>query len=432
MMKIEQLYAFFEQHPVICTDTRNPIPDSLFFAMKGANFNGNAYAGNAVEQGCAYAFVDEPQYADGDRILLVDDCLKALQKLARFHRRRLGTRIVGITGTNGKTTTKELVSTALGASYEVLYTQGNLNNHLGVPLTLLRLRPSHQIAVVEMGANHPGEIETLVNIVEPDFGLITNVGKAHLEGFGSFEGVKKTKGELYDFLAAKGCRSFVNADSADLMEMAARRGLRLIPYGSGADNYVSGRVTAADPYITVACTCFDEQIEIPTHLIGTYNLPNVLAAVCVARYFDVPLKKIGAALQAYQPSNNRSQLLKTKRNTLIVDAYNANPTSMAAALANFSAIPSPHKCVILGDMGELGTDSEAEHRKVVELLAAAGFEQVILVGPKFKEADSTAQFQHYDSTDSLREALAASPLSGKTILIKGSNSMKLFTLPELL
>ena len=324
------------------------------------------------------------------------------------------------------------MSTALGASYEVLYTQGNLNNHLGVPLTLLRLRPSHQIAVVEMGANHPGEIETLVNIVEPDFGLITNVGKAHLEGFGSFDGVKKTKGELYDFLAAKGCRGFVNADSEDLMEMAARRGLRLIPYGSGADNYVSGRVTAADPYITVACSCFDEQIEIPTHLIGTYNLPNVLAAVCVARYFDVPLKKIGAALQAYQPSNNRSQLLKTGRKTLIVDAYNANPTSMAAALANFSAISSPHKCVFLGDMGELGADSDAEHRKVVELLAAAGFEQVILVGPKFKEADSTAQFQHFDSTDCLRDALAASPLPGKTILIKGSNSMKLFTLPELL
>ncbi|MBP5318042.1 MAG: UDP-N-acetylmuramoyl-tripeptide--D-alanyl-D-alanine ligase [Paludibacteraceae bacterium] len=427
-METATLYQCFEQHPVICTDTRNPIKDSLFFAMKGANFNGNAYAKSAVEQGCAYAFVDEAQYADGERILLVDDCLKALQDLARFHRRRLGTRIIGITGTNGKTTTKELVSTALGASYEVLYTQGNLNNHLGVPLTLLRLRPSHQLAVIEMGANHPGEIRTLVDIVEPDFGLITNVGKAHLEGFGSFEGVKKTKGELYDFLASKGCRGFVNADSADLMSMARERGLQLIPYGEGADNYVQGRVAAADPYITVDCTCFDERISIPTHLIGTYNLPNVLAAVCVARYFDVPLKKIAAALQAYQPSNNRSQLLKTQRNTLIVDAYNANPTSMAAAIHNFAAITAPDKMLILGDMGELGADSPAEHRKVLDLLHQNGFEQVWLVGPKFAAEDQA--YRHFANVQEVQAELQAQPVQGKTILIKGSNAQKLFTLPE--
>ncbi|MBO4369841.1 MAG: UDP-N-acetylmuramoyl-tripeptide--D-alanyl-D-alanine ligase [Paludibacteraceae bacterium] len=427
-METAKLYQYFEQHPVICTDTRNPIKDSLFFAMKGANFNGNAYAKNAIEQGCAYAFVDEAQYADGERILLVDDCLKALQDLARYHRRRLGTRIVGVTGTNGKTTTKELLATALGASYEVLYTQGNLNNHLGVPLTLLRLRPSHQLAVIEMGANHPGEIKTLVDIVEPDFGLITNVGKAHLEGFGSFEGVKKTKGELYDFLASKGCRGFVNADSDDLMTMARERGLQLIPYGEAEGNYVSGRVEKADPYITVSCTCFDEKAVIPTQLIGTYNLPNVLAAVCVARYFDVPLKKIAAALQAYTPSNNRSQLTRTKNNTLIVDAYNANPTSMAAAIHNFATITATDKMLILGDMGELGADSPAEHRKVLDLLRQNGFDQVWLVGAKFAAEDQS--YRHFATVSDVQAELQAHPVQGKTILIKGSNAQKLFTLPE--
>lgn len=427
-MEISELYELYVKHPVVTTDSRVCPEGSIFFAMKGASFNGNEFASKAIESGCAYAVVDEAGYAVNDRIILVDDCLKTLQDLAHYHRKTLGTRIVGITGTNGKTTTKELVATALGARYKVLYTQGNFNNHLGVPLTLLRLTAEHEMAVIEMGANHPGEIKTLVDIVEPDFGLITNVGKAHLEGFGSFEGVKRTKGELYDYLRAHGCKAFLNADSEDLCQMA--QGLTSIPYGQGEGNYVQGVVTKADPYISVAIDCFDEKVEIPTHLIGTYNLPNFLAAVCVARYFGVTLKAVAKALGEYVPTNNRSQLTRTERNTLIVDAYNANPTSMAAALANFKAIEANDKCLILGDMGELGADSHSEHEKVSALITESGIGEVYLIGKNFMAVRDG--FNHFESTDAFRSYLAANPISGKTILVKGSNSMKLTSLIELL
>ena len=286
-----ELYQRFLECGAVTTDSRNCPKGSMFFALKGANFDGNQYAQSALEKGCAYAVVDDPSVATDSRFILVNDTLKTLQDLASEHRRALGTTIIGITGSNGKTTTKELVSAVLSKKGNVLYTQGNLNNHIGVPLTLLRLTPQYKMAVIEMGANHPGEIATLVNIAKPDYGLITNVGRVHLEGFGSFEGVKKTKGELYDYLRSYGGMAFLLTDSEDLREMAS--GLKTIGYGT-ADcdtNYVSGELTskASSPFISVTVKCFDQSTEIKTNLIGAYNLPNVLAAVCVGRFFDVPL-----------------------------------------------------------------------------------------------------------------------------------------------
>ncbi len=428
-----ELYNKFLECGVITTDSRDCPKDSMFFALRGDSFDGNQYALSALEKGCAYAVVDDPKVAVDNRFIVVDNVLKALQDMAAEHRKALGTTIVGITGTNGKTTTKELVSTVLNKKGNVLYTQGNFNNHIGVPKTLLQITPQHKIAVVEMGANHPGEIKTLVNIARPDYGLITNVGRAHLEGFGSFEGVKRTKGELYDFLRDNGGMAFLYSDSEDLTTMATERELKTIGYGlSKKDtNYVSGQIIKdGTPYLSAKVECFDEEIEIHTKLIGDYNISNLLSAVCVGRFFDVPMRDIKAALEEYTPSNNRSQLVKTVSNTLIVDAYNANPTSMTAAIKNFINMDAEHKCAILGDMGELGADSETEHQNIVSLLQSAGFEQVILVGKRFGATDHT--FLNFDNVDTLKEFIKKEPIIGRTILIKGSNSMKMFTLPEIL
>ena len=313
-----------------------------------------------METGCAYAVIDESEYAiEGDqRYILVDDCLQTLQQLANYHRRQLGTRVIGITGTNGKTTTKELISAVLSRSHNILYTLGNLNNHIGVPSTLLRLKTEHDLAVIEMGANHPGEIKFLSEIAEPDCGIITNVGKAHLEGFGSFEGVIKTKGELYDFLRKKeGSTVFIHHDNAYLMNIA--EGLNLIPYGTEDDLYVNGRITGNSPYLTFEWKAGKDgkSYQVQTQLIGEYNFPNALAAITIGRFFGVEDAKINEALSGYTPQNNRSQLKKTDDNTLIIDAYNANPTSMMAALQNFRNMEVPHKMLILGDMRELGAEA---------------------------------------------------------------------------
>lgn len=427
-----ELYQKFLECGAVTTDSRNCPEGSMFFALKGANFDGNQYALSALEKGCAYAVVDDASVVKDSRFILVDDTLKALQSLASEHRRTLGTTIIGITGSNGKTTTKELVSAVLSKKGAVLYTQGNLNNHIGVPLTLLRLTPQYKIAVIEMGANHPGEIATLVNIAQPDYGLITNVGRVHLEGFGSFEGVKKTKGELYDYLRGHGGMAFLLTDSDDLREMAS--GLRTIGYGtSDCDtNYVSGELTseASSPFISVKVKCFDQSTEIKTHLIGAYNLPNVLAAVCVGRFFDVPLSDVRSAIEEYTPTNNRSQLVKTASNTLIVDAYNANPTSMAAAIRNFAQLDMPGKMCILGDMGEIGAESLNEHKKIVELLKESGIDNVIFVGHIFREASSG--YRYFDNVTALKEHLASNPLKNVTILIKGSNSNRLSTVVDAL
>ena len=427
-----ELYQKFLECGAVTTDSRNCPEGSMFFALKGASFDGNQYALSALEKGCRYAVVDDTKVAVDDRFILVEDVLKALQELAAWHRKTLGTTIIGITGSNGKTTTKELVSAVLSKKGNVLYTQGNLNNHIGVPLTLLRLTPQHKMAVIEMGANHPGEIAALVNIAQPDYGLITNVGRVHLEGFGSFEGVKKTKGELYDYLRSHGGMAFLLTDSADLTEMAS--GLRTIGYGSTdcETNYVSGALTseATSPFISVRVKCFDQSAEIKTHLIGTYNLPNVLAAVCVGRFFDVPLTDVKSAIEAYSPTNSRSQLVKTASNTLIVDAYNANPTSMAAAISNFAQLDMPCKMCILGDMGEIGAESINEHKKIVALLKENGLDNVYFVGKTFREASTG--YKYFENVNILKEFLASNPIKNVTILIKGSNSNHLSTLVDAL
>lgn len=425
-MEIAELYKCFMECGKVTTDSRNCPEGSMFIALKGETFNGNAFAAQALKQGCRYAVIDESEYA-GEGTILVDNCLQALQQLANYHRRQLKTPVIGITGTNGKTTTKELISTVLSRKFNTLYTEGNFNNHIGVPLTLLRLTKEHEMAVVEMGANHPGEIKTLVHIAEPDYGIITNVGKAHLQGFGSFEGVIRTKGELYDFLRAKGGATiFIQNENPYLNGIA--EGLTCVRYGQTAGLYVSGELISCSPFLSFRWTAEGVSHEVNTHLIGSYNLDNMLAAAAIGRYFGVSDDDISSALASYLPHNNRSQLKETADNKLIVDAYNANPTSMMAALKNFRQVEAPHKMVILGDMKELGEASREEHQKVVDYLKECGFDRVVLVGPEFAAATHSYQtFQHVDEV--LADIRMHKP-QGYYILIKGSNSMKLSQLPE--
>lgn len=427
-MEIAELYKCFMECGKVTTDSRNCPEGSMFIALKGETFNGNAFAAQALKQGCRYAVIDESEYA-GEGTILVDNCLQALQQLANYHRRQLKTPVIGITGTNGKTTTKELISTVLSRKFNTLYTEGNFNNHIGVPLTLLRLTKEHEMAVVEMGANHPGEIKTLVHIAEPDYGIITNVGKAHLQGFGSFEGVIRTKGELYDFLRAKGGTTiFIQNENPYLNGIA--EGLTCVRYGQTAGLYVSGELISCSPFLSFRWTAEGVSHEVNTHLIGSYNLDNMLAAAAIGRYFGVSDDDISSALASYLPHNNRSQLKETADNKLIVDAYNANPTSMMAALKNFRQVEAPHKMVILGDMKELGEASREEHQKVVDYLKECGFDRVVLVGPEFAAATHSYQtFQHVDEV--LADIRMHKP-QGYYILIKGSNSMKLSQLPEYL
>lgn len=417
-MSISDLYSIFCEHPIITTDSRECPAGSIFFALKGNNFNGNEYASVALEKGCSYAVTDEQ--IDGvcdERIILVDDVLTTMQMLANYHRHQLGIRIIGVTGTNGKTTTKELISSVLSKKFNVLYTQGNFNNHIGVPKTLLRMTQEHDIAVVEMGANHPGEIKTLVEIVEPDFGIITNVGKAHIEGFGSFEGVIKTKGELYDFLRKGSKNVFINENNEYLMGIS--QGLNLIRYGN------NGRMIACDPYLRMEY----QGKTISTKLIGAYNIDNALAAATIGHFFGVEDNSICEALEEYTPSNNRSQLKTTDFNTLIIDAYNANPTSMMAALKNFRDMKVENKMAILGDMRELGHISAEEHQKVVDFIKDTQIE-CWLVGGEF--AKTNCDFRKFNNVDEVKDEIKQSRLQGHYILIKGSNSTKLYQLPEYL
>ena len=432
-MTLPTLYQIFMSCSGITTDSRDCPEGSLFFALKGDSFDGNKFATTALQKGSSYAVVDNPNaVVEGDkRYILVDDVLKTLQSLANYHRHQLGTRIIGITGTNGKTTTKELIAAVLSQSHNVLYTQGNLNNHIGVPLTLLRLKADNDLAVIEMGANHPGEIKFLVNIVEPNYGIITNVGKAHLEGFGSFEGVIKTKGELYDFLRNKlDSTIFIHRDNEYLMQMS--EGLNIIPYGSEDTLYVNGHVTDCSPYLSFEWKAGKngELHEVHTQLIGDYNFPNALATITIGRFFGVEPRNIDKALSGYKPSNNRSQLKKTEDNTLIIDTYNANPTSMMASLSNFNKMKANNKMLILGDMRELGAESIAEHQKIVDFLKECNFTNVRLVGSQFAACKSG--FKTYTDAPSLIEDLKADKPKGYTILIKGSNGIKLFTVPDYL
>ncbi len=441
-MNIKELYSFYLDHPAVTTDSRNCPEGSIFIALKGASFDGNKFAGQALAKGCSLAVVDEKEYyvADG-RHLLVDDCLTAYKELAREHRRHFSIPVIGITGTNGKTTTKELVSAVLARRYHVMHTEGNYNNDVGVPKTLLRLSADDDIAVVEMGASHPGDIDKLVRYVEPTCGLITNVGRAHLQGFGSFEGVKKTKGELYDYLSAHDGLLFLNAANADLSEMAAGRSFsRVITYGqgTGSDYAVEGHVTECAPFLNFEWTfngaepAFRKTYTVNTHVIGAYNIDNMLAAITAGLHFDVPAEDICDALAAYEPTNSRSELVRTVSNTLIVDAYNANPSSMKAAIDNFNLMQASGKMAILGDMRELGPTSLEEHQNVVNLLTGYGINDVWLVGSEFMKTKTPDTFRKFGTVEDVKAEIAAHKPQGRCILIKGSNGIRLFELPQLL
>ena len=429
-MEIEKLYSLFKQHPHVTTDSRDCAEGSIFFAIKGEHFNGNLYAREAIEKGCAYAIVDEAEFADEKgRILLTDNVLATLQKLANHHRKQFDIPVIGITGTNGKTTTKELVATVLKSRYNTLFTEGNLNNHIGVPLTLLQLCGKHEMAVIEMGANHPGEIAALCAIAVPTHGLITNVGKAHLEGFGSFENVIKTKSELYDFLKSHAGIAFLDHDNPFLSDKAQE--LNTCEYGTSNGLFVSGRVTESDPFLTMEWEFSEKTYKISTQLIGGYNAANVLAAVCVGGFFEVPPETIIETIAAYKPVNNRSQFKQTAKNRLIIDAYNANPSSMRAAIENFASMGGTGKMAILGDMLELGSESKEEHRIVVELLKESDINEVLLCGSEFS-ALSNNPYKTFQNVDEMARFLSQSPIEGKLILIKGSRGIRLEKTVDLL
>ena len=455
-MDIKELYKLYQQHPCITTDSRNCPEGSIFLALKGASFNGNQFALQALEKGCSYAIVDE-EVADSaaeansslfseesecgvantlhSSLIRVDDCLQTYKDLAREHRRQFDIPMVGITGTNGKTTTKELIRSVLAEEYSVMATEGNFNNDVGVPKTLFRLDDNADIAVVEMGASHPGDIKTLIETAEPTCGLITNVGKAHLQGFGSFEGVKKTKGELYDYLKAHDALVFINGNNEHLLQMAQSRDIcRAIEYGTQEDCQVNGSIISCAPFLKFQWNSnvdgINVQQEIQTHLIGSYNIDNMLAAIIVGYVNNIPFDKINHALESYKPTNNRSQMTETQTNHLIVDAYNANPTSMAAALDNFSLMEVSPKMAILGDMRELGEASAEEHQKAVDLMKEYGFENIWLVGDEF--GNTQCNYRKFKDVEEVKAAIIAEDIKGYNILIKGSNSTKLWQLPPLL
>ncbi len=440
-MEIISIYNKFKECGVVTTDTRTLKSGEMFFALKGENFDGNEYALKALELGARYAVVNKSAAvaaSDDPRLVKVEDTLKTLQELARWHRSMTivdgkPLTVIALTGTNGKTTTKELIREVLSVKYRVTATEGNLNNSIGVPLTLLRINSETQLAVVEMGASHPGDIKELVEIALPNYGLITNVGKAHLLGFGSFEGVKKTKGELYDYLRRTADKVFINVDNPHLCQMASERNLQsdperpyslLLPYGL---DYQGGVVLFSDekhPFLRILCG----GVLINTNLVGSYNADNVMAAIAVGVHFGVSFEDAVKAIEAYVPSNNRSQMTKTENNTLIVDAYNANPTSMAAALENFSNVSAKCRIAMLGDMLELGEDSAAEHKAVVESALSRSFCKVFFVGKEFGAVSSVADgssAMFFNTSDELAEYLRANPVKDATVLIKGSRGTRM-------
>ena len=427
-MDIKSIYSLFIQCDGVSTDSRKCPKDSMFIALKGDNFDGNVFVENAIESGCKFALTSDEQRANNKTIFYVPDTLVALQQLASYHRQQMNATVIAITGTNGKTTTKELTSAVMKAKFgdDVINTEGNLNNHIGVPLTLLRIKTHHKYAIVEMGANHPGEIKTLADIALPDYGLITNVGTAHILGFGSFEGVIKTKCELYDNLKKHNGTIFVNGSNHNIFPKS--EGANRIVYGVDGSS-LNASVESADPFLKVK---FSNGYSAQTNLIGAYNLENVMAAACVGSHFGVDMPTIVSALENYKPSNNRSQFISTSSNKLIVDAYNANPTSMKAALDNFISLKSDsEKALILGDMLELGKDSEAEHGKIVEMIAASGIKKVMLVGQNFASVAKNGM-STFKNVDELIPVLTDNKLNGCLILIKGSNSMKLTKVVEYL
>ena len=419
----EKLYTVFKKYPRITTDSRDIPTDSIFFALKGDNFDGNKYAAEAIAKGAAIAVIDNENYKKDERFLLTDDVLSTLQELAHYHRMQLKPKVIGITGTNGKTTTKELIAKVLSSQFNTKATTGNLNNHIGVPLTLLSLTEDLEFAVVEMGANHPGEIEVLSEIADPDYGIITNIGKAHLEGFGSFEGVIKTKGELYDFLRNKNGKVFINSDNSILKKISG--GLDKITYGTTDGVFCKGKIINTAPFVSLEYKTGNITDRIDSKLFGSYNFENILAAIAIGAYFGVSKSNIKTAIESYEPSNNRSQILKTGSNTVIMDAYNANPTSMRAAIDSFIKSNYKNKMLILGDMLELGKDSASEHNKILNIITGSGIDDVILVGPVFCSVADTNGNKCFKETEGATNYIRNNRISGKTILLKASRGIHL-------
>lgn len=420
-MTIAALYSIFQQHPSVQTDTRKLQPGDLFFALKGPNFNANTFALQALEAGAAYAIVDEPVPQPNERCILVNDVLTTLQALARHHREQFNIPFIAITGSNGKTTTKELVSAVLASHYITSTTQGNLNNHIGIPLTLLRVQRDAQMAVIEMGANHQKEIEGYCKYTQPTHGIITNAGKAHLEGFGGVEGVRKGKGELYNYIRAHGGSIFAFDDYDYLHSMS--QGIANIHWYGTQKGSVTGQVIASEPYLSVAVQGLQGVEQIQTQLVGDYNLPNILCAVTVGKVFGVPAEKIKTAIENYAPSNSRSQLVEKAGNKIILDAYNANPTSMKAAIENFARLKADHKIVLIGGMMELGPESVQEHQAIVDLLQQYSWDQVVLVGGDFEKTQHP--FLYLPDSLAAKEWLKTQHPVDAHILVKGSRSMRM-------
>lgn len=424
-MTIEQLHTLFLRFPVICTDTRKITPNCLFFALKGANFNGNDYALEALKNGASHCIVDDIKLEGPKTTILVDNVLETLQKLAQYHRKSCNAKIIGLTGSNGKTTTKELITAVLSKRYRTIATKGNLNNHIGVPLTLLSITPDTEIAIVEMGANHPKEIAFLCQLAMPDFGYITNFGKAHLEGFGSEDGVIKAKSELYDYLLENKKFVFFNADdtiqASRLAETKDKFG-----FSNQQQDHFSIKFLGADPYVRLKV----KGTLIESKLVGSYNFTNCSAAILIGDYFDVPLSAIKDALENYIPNNNRSQIIEKANYKIILDAYNANPSSMKAALKNFQALKAERKIAFLGDMFELGKSTEKEHQETADLAAKMGFDEVLLIGENFYKTKS--DLRKYKSFDEMAQSIGNIATADATILIKGSRGMALERLVNLL
>jgi len=424
-MDIVSIYSIYNKYPNIVTDSRIKQSNGIFFALKGDNFNGNEYAKISIVNGCNIAIIDEPKYKLNDNYILVENTLECLQKLANYHRRQLNIPILAITGTNGKTTTKELINAILSKKYQTTATKGNLNNHIGVPLTILSMNKTTEIGIVEMGANHPGEIEYLCQIAEPDFGIITNIGKAHIEGFGSFEGVKATKNELYKYIQENHGKLFINLDNKILVSLIDSQ--EIITYGTNKSTYCIGNIKDVNPYLELNWKLIRnlKYHSISTKLIGAYNLENVLAAICIGSYFEVSDTEINNAIENYTPNNNRSQLLKTEKNTLLLDLYNANPTSMKAAIENLDLINAKNKIAIIGDMFELGKVSKKEHLSIAQLLSDKRFNKVFVVGSLFYNVLDNNRFQYFKNVDDLKIYLLSNAIESSTILIKGSRGIHL-------
>ncbi|SHG15521.1 UDP-N-acetylmuramoyl-tripeptide--D-alanyl-D-alanine ligase [Arenibacter palladensis] len=424
-MTIEHLHQLFLEFPLVCTDTRKISPNCIFFALKGDNFNGNTYAAQALEKGSSYAIVDEEEFAGHDKAILVNNVLNTLQELSRFHRNYCKAKVIGLTGSNGKTTTKELITAVLSRKYKTIATKGNLNNHIGVPLTLLSITPDTEMAIVEMGANHLKEIEFLCKLAMPDFGYITNFGKAHLEGFGSEEGVIKGKSELYDYLTSHDKSIFFNADDPIQKEKLSNV-IKKFGYSQNNSEFFRIKLVGADPFVKISV----DDIQITTQLVGSYNFTNCCAAILIGKYFNVELDEIKRGIENYIPQNNRSQIIKKNGHHIILDAYNANPTSMKAALENFQQLKADYKIAFLGDMFELGKTAENEHQEISNIATNMQFDQVFLIGENFFKTKS--DLSKFKSFDHLRETLNNKTLKNATILIKGSRGMALERILDLL